>query len=209
MKQNKKLYNFVACFLKPFVKIFFPYEIIGIENVKDLKSGYIICSNHLSNMDPVFYIVSHPNPVHFMAKSELFRNKFLGEFFSCMGAFAVKRGKGDYQAINEAQNVLKNDEILGIFIEGTRSKTGEFLRPKSGAALLAATSNVPIVPACITGDASDKKVHIFKKTVIKYGTPITPGQLGINERTRTEIKSATNLIMEKIKNLREGKKIGN
>lgn len=203
MKQNKKIYNLVAHFLRPFVRMFFPYEILGIENIKNLKGGYMICSNHLSNMDPVFYIVSHPRPVHFMAKAELFRNKFLGKFFSLMGAFAVKRGKGDHQAINEAQNILKNNEVLGIFIEGTRSKTGEFLRPKSGAALLAATSNMPIVPACITGNSNDKKVHMFRKTVIKYGAPITPEQLGINEKTRIEIKNATNLIMEKIKNLRE------
>ncbi len=202
MKQNKEFYNFIAWFLRPFVKLFFPYKILGIENIKGLKSGYMICSNHVSNIDPIFYIVSHPQHIHFMAKAELFRNKFLGKIFSSLGAFAVKRGKGDYQAINEAQNILKNGEILGIFIEGTRSKTGEFLRPKSGAVLLSYNSGVPVVPVCITGSSKDKRVHIFKKTVIKYGVPITSEQLGINEGTRIEIKNATNLIMNKIKELR-------
>lgn len=203
MKQNKKFYNFMAWFLRPFVKLFFPYEILGSENIKGLKNGYMICSNHLSNVDPVFYIVSHPRHIHFMAKAELFSNKFLEKFFSSLGAFAVKRGKGDHQAINEAQNILKNGEILGIFIEGTRSKTGEFLRPKSGAALLAFSSGVPVIPVCITGSSKDNRVHIFRKTIIKYGAPITSEQLGIIEGTRIEIKNATNLIMKKIKELRD------
>lgn len=202
MKQNKKLYSFIASFLRPFVKIFFPYKVVGIENIKNLEGGCIICSNHLSNLDPVFFVVSCPHYIHFMAKYELFKNPLLGKFFSAMGAFAVKRGKGDHKAINEAENVLKSGEILGIFIEGTRSKTGEFLRPKSGAALLAATANVPVVPVCITGVSEDKKVRLFKKTVIKYGPVITPEQLGIEEKNRAEIKSATNLIMTKIKELR-------
>ena len=202
MKQNKKFYNFIAWFLRPFVKLFFPNEILGSENIKGLKNGYMICSNHLSNIDPVFYIVSHPRHIHFMAKAELFNNKLLGKIFSSLGAFAVKRGKGDYQAINEAQNILENGEILGIFIEGTRSKTGEFLRPKSGAALLASSSGVPVIPVCITGSSKDNRVHIFKKTVIKYGAPITSEQLGISGGTRVEIKNATNLIMKKIKELR-------
>lgn len=203
MKQNKIFYKIIANILRPFVKILFPYKIKGIEYTKKLTGGYIICSNHLSNMDPVFYVVSYPYCMHFMAKAELFRHKLLKNFFSAMGAFAVKRGKGDQSAIDEAQKILKNGEILGIFIEGTRSKTGEFLKPKSGVALLAANSKVPVVPACITGASNDNKVHIFKKTLIKYGEPITFEQLGIKEGTRAEIKVATYLIMERIKKLRE------
>ncbi len=203
MKQNKKFYNLIAFLLKPIVKIFFPYEVIGLENAESLKGGYMLCSNHLSNIDPIFFIVSHPKPVCFMAKSELFKNKISRWFFSALGAFSVKRGQGDQQALCDAQEILKNGDVMGIFIEGTRSKTGEFLRPKSGVAVLAATSGSTILPVCITGSATDNKVHMFKKTLIKYNEPIMPEQLNMSDVTRSNIKSATNLVMDKIKEMRD------
>lgn len=203
MKQNKKFYKLVASLLRPLVKILFPYEVIGAKNAESLTGGYIICSNHLSNIDPVFLIISHPKPIRFMAKAELFKNKILKWFFSSLGAFAVKRGKGDQQAISEAQEILQSGNIMGIFIEGTRSKTGEFLRPKSGAAVLSASSKSPVLPVCITGTAPDRKVHIFKKTIIKYNKPIMPPDLDTNNISRSDLKAATNLIMDKIKEMRD------
>lgn len=202
MKQNKMLYKFVSFILKPIIKILFPCEIRGLEKLEKLKGGYILCANHLSNMDPVFFVLYHPKPICFMAKNELFKNKILGAFFSSLGAFSVKRGKGDRSALDTAKQVLKNDDILGIFIEGTRSKTGEFLRPKSGAALLAYEAHANVVTACITGKTKDNKIRLFRKTVIEYNDPIFYEDLGILEGTRLELKAATNLIMDKIKELR-------
>ena len=202
MKQNKKLYKFVSFILRPIIKILFPCEIKGLEKLEKLNGGYILCANHLSNMDPIFLILFHPKPICFMAKQELFKNKILGRFFSSLGAFAVKRGKGDRSALDNAKQVLENSDILGIFIEGTRSKTGEFLRPKSGAALLAYETKSTVVTACITGASKDNKIRLFKKTTIEYSDPIDFKELGINEGTRLELKSATNLIMDKIKELR-------
>ncbi len=202
MKLNKKLYRFFSTVIKPFVKIFFPYQIIGKEKLNKLDGKYILCANHLSFMDPVFLMISHIMPICFMAKAELFKNKIANYIFSSLGAFSVKRGKGDKSALNNAVQILENNGVLGIFIEGTRSKTGDFLRPKSGAAFLANVSKSPVVPICITGVSKDNKIHIFKKTIIKYGEPIMPHELNINEGTRLELKNATNLIMDKIKELR-------
>ena len=202
MKQNKKIYKFVVAVLRPIVWLFFPYEIKGLENVSKLSGGYILCSNHLSSMDPVFLVLSHPAPIFFMAKAELFKNKILDWFFSSLGAFPVKRGKGDQQALIGAQEVIKNNDILGIFIEGTRSKTGEFLRPKSGTVLIAHSTQAPIVPVCITGGGKNNKVKVFKKTIINYGKAVMPSKLKIENGIRSEIKFSTNLIMDKIKELR-------
>lgn len=202
MKQNKKLYRFITAILRPVVKILFPCEIKGLEKLKSLNGGYILCANHLSNMDPVFFILFHPKPICFMAKQELFKNKLLSWFFSSLGAFSVKRGKGDRSALDNAKQVLENNDVLGIFIEGTRSKTGEFLRPKSGATLLAYETKSPVVTACITGISKDNKVRLFRKTVIEYNNPITYEDLNIKDGTRLELKAATNLIMDKIKELR-------
>ena len=203
MSQNKILYTVLTWIVRPILWLFFPYKVYGKENIKNLNYGHILCPNHLSNIDPIFLAVTYPYRICFMAKSELFKNKFFGKFLNAIGVFAVKRGKSDEKAIEEAENILKSGKVLGIFIEGTRSKTGEFLRPKSGAAVLAHKSNVKIVPVCITGNSKDNKIHIFKKTIIKFNAPITPEELNIKENSRLEIKSATNLIMSKIKEMRD------
>ena len=132
---NIKFYKTVLKIIKQFINIFYPFEVRGIENLENPGKNYIICCNHLSNVDPAFLMLTHSKPIRFMAKSELFRNKLLAWFCSNMGAFAVKRGKGDKSALENSEKIVKSGETLGIFIEGTRCKTGEFLRPKSGATL--------------------------------------------------------------------------
>ena len=203
MKQNKILYTILTWIVRPILWVFFPYKVYGKENIKNLNYGHIICPNHLSNLDPVILAVVYPYRICFMGKSELFKNKFFASFLNAIGVFAVKRGKSDGKAIGEAENILKSGKVLGIFIEGTRSKTGEFLRPKSGATVLAHKNNAKIVPVCITGGGKNNKIHIFKKTIIKFNAPIDPEELGIKENSRLEIKSATNLIMSKIKEMRD------
>ena len=137
-----------------------------------------------------------------MAKAELFKSKLFGKFLSAIGVFAVNRGKSDHQALDRATDILKAGDVLGIFVEGTRSKTGEFLRPKSGATVLAYNTSSPIIPVCITGGGENNKVKMFKKTIIEYNYPILPEVFNIKEGTRLEIKAGTALIMQKIKELR-------
>lgn len=203
MEKNELFYNFIKGLLRLPIKIFFPYSVKGRENVENIKGSYILCSNHLSNIDPVFLLVINSEQINFMAKSELFKNKIFGYILKKLGAFSVDRGKGDKKALVNAENVLKNKAVLGIFIEGTRSKTGEFLRPKSGAALLAYKSRVPVIPVCITGSGTNNKVKIFKKTVISYGKPIYINEIPeITEINVSMLRSMSNDIMEKIKEMR-------
>ncbi len=202
MKFSSVFYKFCVSLLRPIVKIFFPYEVVGKENVDKISGGYILCSNHLSAWDPIFLMIVHPRPVYFMAKSELFKNRILSRILYAVGAFPVKRGKGDGDAIKRATEISSSGKILGIFIEGTRSKTGEFLRPRSGVALVASETAAPILPVCITGSSEDNKIHVFKKTVIVYGEPIIQGKINIDNNARKEIKERTQEIMESIKCLR-------
>ena len=199
---NKTFYKIISFLLKPFMKIFFPYEIRGKENIEKLPEGYIMCLNHLSAWDPLFIIANHPHSIYFMAKAEIFRNKLLGYIISKLGVFAVERGKGDKQAINRATEICSSGKNLGIFIEGTRSKTGEFLRPRSGAALLAINTKTDVLPVCITGTSKDNKVRIFKKTIISYGKVLKAKEHFSNNESRGALKDSTNLIMESIKELR-------
>ena len=131
------LYAIGRVILIPLVKILFFLKVNGKGNIPK-NGGFILCSNHLSNFDPVLIGVAQRRQLFFMAKSELFRNKFFGWLIRKLGAFPVERGAGDGKAINTAEKIINEGKTLGIFIEGTRSKTGELLRPKAGAAMFRA-----------------------------------------------------------------------
>ena len=196
------LAKFLIKILKIIFKFFFPYKIEGLENLKNLKNGFLICSNHVSNLDAILISIAIKRKIYFLAKSELFKNRFISYFLTKLGAISIKRGAKDTVAINKAENILKNNEILGIFIEGTRSKDGNFLRPKSGAAILACKTNSVILPVCIT-PINRKKVKIFQKTVINFGKIIN--NIEFNYNSYKEIRKATELIMQEIKKLRTDK----
>lgn len=197
--KKSKLYRFVIIIIRPFVRILYGLKVYGIENIPK-SGGYIICPNHTSNADPVLLAITFPRQIYFMAKKELFKNKVLGKLFKMVGAFPVERGKGDTSAINTAEKVLNNGEQLGLFIEGTRSKIGDFLRPKTGCAMIAYKTKVPILPVCITG-ANEFQVKAFKKNVITIGVPIYPKDLNVSEGSGKEFREASRLIMKNIKDL--------
>ncbi len=197
--KKSKLYRFIVAIIRPFVRVLYGLKVSGIENIPQ-SGGCIICPNHTSNADPVLLAVTFRRQIYFMAKAELFKNRILGVLFKMVGAFPVERGKGDTSAIDTAENVLDSGEQLGLFIEGTRSKAGDFLRPKTGCAMIAYKTKVPIIPVCITG-ANEFRVKIFKKNLIKIGAPIYPSDLNITEGSGKEFREASRLIMQNIKDL--------
>ena len=198
MKESK-LYRVVVTIIRPFVRILYRLKVIVLENIPE-KNGVIICPNHTSNADPVVLAVSLKRQIYFMAKAELFKNKILRKLFKMVGAFPVERGKRDSSAIDNAEKILKNGEQLGLFIEGTRSKTDDFLRPKTGCAMIAYKTGATIIPVCITG-TGEHKLKIFKKNIVSIGKPITMNQLNITEGTGKEFREASRFIMESIKKL--------
>ena len=198
MKESK-LYRTIITILRPIARILYRFEVIGLENVPE-SGGVIICPNHTSNVDPVVLAVSLKRQIYFMAKAELFKNSILGRFFRALGAFPVERGKGDTSAIDTAEEILKSGEQLGLFIEGTRSKTNEFLRPKTGCAMIAYKAGVPVLPVCITG-AYEHKLKLFKKNIIFIGKPLFVGEK-IKDGTGKEFREVSRFIMENIKSLK-------
>lgn len=194
-------YDIIRYILIFFLKIFCRYEVHGLENIP--KQGeFILCPNHISNLDAPLLIAAQKRKINFMGKSELFENKFLAKIFTKMGVFPVNRGKGDSQAINTAINILEEGSILGIFIEGTRSKTGELLKPKSGVALIAHRTNAPVLPVCIT-TKDGKGLKIFKKVIISYAKPLSVRELGLEKGGAHEFRNAARMIMEKISDMKQ------
>jgi 1-acyl-sn-glycerol-3-phosphate acyltransferase len=115
-------------------------------------SGVLILSNHLSDIDPIVVQLSCPRPVHFMAKSELFPVPVLGRLMRAFGAFPVKRGEPDRQALKHTAELLKAGEAVVVFPEGQLSETGELQEIRAGVALIARlAAGVPILCVGLSG----------------------------------------------------------
>lgn len=191
-------YSCLAVFLRCCFKIFFKAQILGAENVP--KDGAVIlAANHISNFDPPFLGSFSPRPVHYMAKIELFENKIFAKIISALYAFPVKRGTADKGAIKKATSILKNNEVLGIFPEGTRSKTGEMGKGEVGVALLASMTGATVVPVAITGTNNMfSENQTFPKLTLIFGKPI---KFEGNRKNREELAAFSDEIIDEIKKL--------
>jgi len=131
-------------------RVFLGMRIQGLENVP-ASGGVLVVANHLHNADPVLISIAFPRPLHFMAKKELFGVPVVGWVISRVGSFPVDRGRADRTAIRRALATLDQGIALGIFPEGTRSRTRQIERVHSGVGMLALRGNAPILPMAITG----------------------------------------------------------
>lgn len=190
-------YRMVYYCALPFFKIFHPQRVIGEENIPE--GGAVICSNHTSNKDPFFilYAFTLKRPIKAMAKYEMRSWPIVGKILEkSKGIVFVKRGNSDITAIKNAIKELKNKERLLIFPEGTRG-VDKMNEGKNGAAMLAARTNVPIVPIFVPA-----KKHWFFKTPIVIGEPYYP--VVDTEKTKTEAyQIITDDLMGKIAKLED------
>jgi len=195
------LYGFAKIFAQWFLKFFIRYKAIDSKNMPE-TGKIIVCCNHVSLTDPVRLAFTQHRQIYFMSKAELFENRFLKILLSALGAFPVQRGKGDKGALNVAGQLLEEGKALGIFIEGTRSKTGELLPAKAGAVMLAHSYNAPLIPCCITAKGG-KPPKLFRKCIVSFGKPTTPQELGVVNGSLSEYRAASQELMRLIAMLRE------
>lgn len=187
------IYKFIRFIGRPIVKLIYRVEYIGKDNIP-LEGSVILAGNHTNNRDALIMIAGPDRIVHMLAKKELFKNKFTNAFFRSMGCIPVDRSIHDENAKNEALEVLKNGNVIGIFPEGTTNKTNKDLLPfKYGAVSFAKKTNAYIVPFAITG-----KYKIFKKSIrIEYGKPY--------KIKNDNLEIENNRLMEKVLNLKGSK----
>ena len=127
--------------------ILYPTFIFGRKNLRR-KGKLILCCNHRSNADPiVLWSRVFRRRFKYMAKEELFRNKFAGFIFSCIGAYPVNRKSTDISSIKKTLGYLKEEKAICIFPEGTRVKDDELSEIKSGVVIFALKTNAPVVPS--------------------------------------------------------------
>ena len=132
-----------------FSKLLFPVKVHGLKNIPS-RGGFILASNHLSNLDPMLLGIASGRRLNYLAKESLFKNWFFSFFLYQVGAFPIKRGSSDVGAIKEALKRLKRGGGMVIFPEGTRRKTKDGTKSvQPGIGLVAAKSGVPVIPAFI------------------------------------------------------------
>ena len=179
-------------------RIWFHIQYVGSENIPN-GGGYILICNHISNIDPILLAGNVKEPICYMGKAELFRNPVLGFIFRHVNAFPVERGKGDTSAIDTSVKIISDRKILGIFPEGTRSKDGKPLRPKSGAALIAKMTGADVLPC---GIVYENKKKFRSKVTVSFGEVIPFENLGFtSEQNARELKAATKLMFGQVLSL--------
>lgn len=131
-------------------RVVFGLKLEGVERVPR-KGPLLIVSNHLHNADPLILSIASPRPLHFMAKEELLQIPVLGRLIRLGGSFPVRRGKSDRVAIRRSIETLNQGIALGMFPEGTRSRTWHLEKALSGAGLIAIMGKATIQPVAISG----------------------------------------------------------
>ncbi len=159
------------------------------------QGAFLIAANHLSWTDIPLVPLFLPGKVVYMAKEEYFSSR-IAWLVRFMGAFPVKRGEGDRQALRAADDQLKKGKVVVLFPEGTRSKTRMLAKAHAGLGMVALRAGVPVVPVAIWG--SEKVLKQFRPEVtISYGEPITFKPKGA-KMTREDIDNATEEVMRAI-----------
>jgi 1-acyl-sn-glycerol-3-phosphate acyltransferase len=195
------VYLFIGLLSWPVVKGLYRLRARGLEHLP--AGGFVLAANHTSNFDP--WPLGIPflprRQLRFMAKSELF-NPLLAPLLRATGAFKVRRGEGDLEAIRTAAELVRAGEIVVMFPEGTRQRKGlrkrHQARPHSGAARIALTAGAPLVPAAISGTDRLSRLGPLR---VAYGPPLDLADLdGLDPKRASVI--ATERLMEAIEELK-------
>jgi 1-acyl-sn-glycerol-3-phosphate acyltransferase len=196
-------YSIIAILSWPVLRGLYRLKATGLENLPP-DGGFVLAANHTSSFDPwPLGIPLYPRRfLRFMAKSELFWPP-LGWLIKGSGAFKVRRGEGDLRAMETAEQLVRDGQVVVMFPEGTRRTKGlrkkHEARAHTGAARIALAAGAPLVPAAITG--TDRLAR-FKKIRVVFGVPLDIDDL--RDRPVKEVaQEATDRLMVVITELEE------
>lgn len=197
------MFEFFAKFiLSPIIRLLWVGKVEGLYNIP--KHGpVIIASNHESYFDFIIFYAISPRKIQYLAAEKFFTSKFWKPLMVATGQIKVERTSGDKTNVHEkAHYVLKNEGMLGIFPEGTRSRTGEMGKAFTGVTKFALETKSPIVPVGIDGTFDilppHKKLPNFKKCNIKISEPIYHHEHFEKEHTEDLLIKLTDDLMKLI-----------
>jgi len=184
------------------LRILLRREVRGKENVPT-EGPLIVVANHLSIADPPILSAILQRRIVYMAKEESFRHPIEGPLVRGFRAFPVRRGQLDRRALRWSQQTLKDGLALGMFPEGTRSKTATIQPARSGTALIALRSGAPILPVGITGTEKILGVSCLfgrVRITVNIGKPFTLPPVD-GKLTKAQLASTTEVIMRRVAEL--------
>ncbi|MCH5584316.1 1-acyl-sn-glycerol-3-phosphate acyltransferase [Shimazuella sp. AN120528] len=196
MSESRGWYVFFRkCFRILFVTIF-RWKVVGLEHVPT-EGPAVICSNHISLLDPPLVGSASKRPIHFMAKEELFHIPVLSYFLPKILAFPVKRGQSDMKAVKTAIKILKSNELFGIFPEGTRKKSnGSEQEAEEGAVFIALKAKAPIIPVALIGP-----YRLFRSVRVIFGEPIDTTPYSTGKISKEVVSEVTRIMMDNIQTI--------
>ena len=190
-------------FLSLFAKIIYHIDFIGLEHIPN-EGQLIVCSNHKSVMDPLFLAIPFKRQIRYMAKSELFEDhgRLVGRLLFWLGAFPVKRDKGDAQSIRAAAKILNDGGVVGIFPQGKCVFDQSPFKPKAGVAMLASKTHAPVLPASIY---CENTIKPFCHITVRFGKIIPYEDLAIQKDSLVSIRAAAEIIALRVNEMLEEK----
>lgn len=146
-------------------------RVYGRERVP-AEGGLVVACNHFSWIDPPVLGAAIPRTLYFMAKVEAHRVPGLGQLMRSFGAFSVRRGESDRDAVRTMRQIVRDDHALGLFVEGTRQRAGVPGPVQPGAAMVAINEDVPVICAAIYG-SFEWRLGNFSPVSLAWGTPMS------------------------------------
>jgi len=199
-------YLIVRFIVSLLLKIVFRLRVYDRDNVPK-RGAFILASNHLSHLDPPVISIASPRVLHFMARHTLFKNWAFGALIKALNAFPIKRGGIDPEGFREVIRRLKRGQVILMFPEGTRSKTGEFGPAQPGIGFLSITAGVPILPAYVKGtrEALPVGARFIKPCPISvyFGELIEPKNLTFSSDKKEAYGQLADYVLNEIKRLKD------
>jgi 1-acyl-sn-glycerol-3-phosphate acyltransferase len=154
----------------PLLALLARLRVYGRERVP-AAGGVVLALNHFSWLDPIAFGAASPRTIYYMAKVEAHRVPGLGQIMRGFGAFSVRRGESDREAVRTMRRVVRDGEALGLFVEGTRQRSGVPGTLQPGASMTALQEDVPVVPGAIHGSHTWRPGN-FHPVSIAWGDPM-------------------------------------
>ena len=178
------------------VRVGAPLKVYGAERVPP-QGGLVLALNHFSWLDPLAFGTACPRTIYYMAKVEAHRVPGLGQLMRSFGAFAVRRGESDREAVRLMRQIVRDGNSLGLFVEGTRQRSGVPGEAKPGAAMVTVQEDVPVVCGAIHG-SQHWRLGNFHPVSVAWGEPLRFGEL---PRTGKGYREASAVIQDELHKL--------